>query len=67
MINPARRAKLQRELELDFIPGYDAVTVAVSRQADGLCAWAYRVPHRPHQAKALAPRSRDIESVLAGG
>jgi hypothetical protein len=64
MIDPARRAKLQRELEQDFIPDYDAATLpsADKRTAYALEHIAFRVGRIE---QSLARIAAAIESVLA--
>jgi hypothetical protein len=66
MIDPARRAKLQRELEQDFVPDYDAVTMpsADKRTAYALEHIAFRVGRIE---QSLARIAAAIESVLARG
>jgi hypothetical protein len=66
MIDPTRRAKLQRELEQDFVPDYDAVTMpsADKRTAYALEHIAFRVGRIE---QSLARIAAAIESVLARG
>lgn len=66
MIDPARRAKLQRELEQDFVPDYDALNVpaADKRAAYALEHIAFRVGRIEQSLSRIAAA---IESVLAKG
>jgi hypothetical protein len=64
MIDPARRAKLLRELEQDFIPDYDALNMpsADKRSAYALEHIAFRMARID---QSLARIAAAIESVLA--
>ncbi len=64
MADPARRAKLLRELEQDFIPDYDALSMpsADKRSAYALEHIAFRVARIE---QSLARIAAAIESVLA--
>jgi hypothetical protein len=66
MIDPARRAKLQRELEQEFIPDYDALNIpaADKRTAYALEHIAFRVGRIEQSLSRIAAA---IESVLARG
>jgi hypothetical protein len=66
MIDPARRAKLQRELEQEFIPDYDALNIpaADKRSAYALEHIAFRVGRMEQNLSRIAAA---IESVLARG
>jgi hypothetical protein len=66
MIDPARRAKLQRELEQEFIPDYDALNIpaADKRSAYALEHIAFRVGRIEQSLSRIAAA---IESVLARG
>jgi len=64
MIDPARRAKLLRELEQEFIPDYDAVNMpaADKRAAYALEHIAFRVGRID---ESLAKIAAAIEALLA--
>lgn len=64
MVDPARRAKLLRELEEEFIPDYDALNMpaADKRAAYALEHIAFRVGR---MEKNLARIAAAIESVLS--
>jgi len=64
MVDPARRAKLVRELEQEFIPDYDALNVpsADKRSAYALEHIAFRVARIEQSLSRIAAA---IESVLA--
>ena len=64
MVDPARRAKLLRELEEEFIPDYDALNMpaADKRAAYALEHIAFRVGRIE---KNLARIAAAIESVLS--
>jgi len=64
MVDPARRAKLLRELEEEFIPDYDALNMpaADKRAAYALEHIAFRVGRID---KSLARIAAAIESVLS--
>lgn len=64
MIDPARRAKLTRELEQDFIPDYDAhnMPAADKRSAYALEHLAFRVARIEQTLGRIAAA---LESVLA--
>jgi hypothetical protein len=64
MADPARRAKLLRELEQDFIPDYDALNVpsADKRAAYALEHMAFRVARIEQSLSRIAAA---LESVLA--
>jgi hypothetical protein len=64
MVDPARRAKLLRELEQDFVPDYDAQNLpsADKRAAYALEHIAFRVSRIE---QSLAKIAAAIESVLA--
>ncbi len=64
MVDPARRAKLLRELEEEFIPDYDALNMpaADKRAAYALEHIAFRVGRIE---KSLARIAAAIESVLS--
>jgi hypothetical protein len=64
MADPARRAKLLRELEQEFIPDYDATNMpsADKRTAYALEHIAFRVARIEHSLSRIAAA---IESVLA--
>jgi hypothetical protein len=64
MVDPARRAKLQRELEQDFIPDYDALNMpaADKRSAYALEFIAFRVARIEQNLSRIATAP---ESVLA--
>jgi hypothetical protein len=66
MIDPASRTKLQRELEQDFIPDYDAVTMpsADKRTAYALEHITFRVGRIE---QSLARNDAALESILAEG
>ncbi len=66
MVDPARRAKLQRELEQEFIPDYDALNIpaADKRTAYALEHIAFRVGRIEQSLSRIAAA---IESVLARG
>jgi hypothetical protein len=66
MIDPARRAKLLRELEQEFIPDYDAVNMpaADKRAAYALEHIAFRVGRID---ESLAKIAAAIEALLAKG
>jgi hypothetical protein len=66
MIDPARRAKLQRELEQEFVPDYDALNIpaADKRTAYALEHIAFRVGRIEQSLSRIAAA---IESVLARG
>jgi hypothetical protein len=66
MSDPARRARLQRELEQDFIPDYDALNMpsADKRSAYALEHIAFRVGRIEQSLSRLAAA---IESMLAKG
>jgi hypothetical protein len=66
MIDPARRAKLLRELEQEFIPDYDALNMpaADKRAAYALEHIAYRVGKID---ESLAKIAAAIEALLAKG
>lgn len=66
MGDPARRARLQRELEQDFIPDYDALNIpsADKRSAYALEHIAFRVGRIEQTLSRLAAA---IESMLAKG
>jgi len=65
MADPARRAKLVRDLEQDFVPDYDAQN-ALGRQAGGLCPRTHRLPGRPDRAEPGADCRRDRVSAVEG-
>jgi hypothetical protein len=64
MVEPVRRAKLLRELEQDFVPDYDALSMpsADKRAAYALEHIAFRVSRIE---QSLAKIAAAIESVLA--
>ena len=64
MIDPARRAKLLRELEQEFIPDYDALSMpsADKRAAYALEHIAFRVGRID---ESLAKIAAAIEALLA--
>ena len=64
MIDPARRAKVLRELEQEFIPDYDALNIpaADKRAAYALEHIAFRVGKIE---KSLAKIAGAIEALLA--
>jgi hypothetical protein len=64
MADPARRAKLLRELEQDFVPDYDALSLpsADKRSAYALEHIAFRVSRIE---QSLARIAAAIESVLS--
>jgi hypothetical protein len=66
MIDPARRAKLLRELEQEFIPDYDALNIpaADKRAAYALEHIAFRVGKID---ESLAKIAAAIEALLAKG
>jgi hypothetical protein len=66
MIDPARRAKLLRELEQEFIPDYDALSMpsADKRAAYALEHIAFRVGRID---ESLAKIAAAIEALLAKG
>ena len=66
MIDPARRAKLLRELEQEFIPDYDALNMpaADKRAAYALAHIAFRVGRID---ESLAKLATAIEALLAKG
>ncbi|HTV37375.1 MAG TPA: hypothetical protein VMF12_13165 [Xanthobacteraceae bacterium] len=66
MSDPARRARVQRELEQDFIPDYDALNMpsADKRSAYALEHIAFRVGRIEQSLSRLAAA---IESMLAKG
>jgi hypothetical protein len=51
MVDPARRAKVLRELEQEFVPDYDALHI--------LCARTHCVSRGADRAKPIAHRRRD--------
>ena len=63
MVDPARRAKLLRELEQDFVPDYDALNMPSGdkRAAYALEHIAFRVGRIE---KSLAQIAAALESVL---
>jgi hypothetical protein len=64
MVDPARRAKLLRELEQEFIPDYDALSMpsADKRAAYALEHIAYRVGKIE---ESLAKIAAAIEAIVA--
>jgi len=64
MVDPARRAKLLRELEQDFVPDYDAQNLPSGdkRAAYALEHIAFRVSR---MEQSLAKIAAAIETVLA--
>jgi hypothetical protein len=64
MVDPARRAKLLRELEQEFIPDYDALSMpsADKRAAYALEHIAYRVGKIE---ESLAKIAAAIEAIIA--
>ena len=66
MIDPARRAKLLRELEQEFIPDYDShnMPAADKRSAYALEHIAFRVARIEQSLSRIAAA---IEAVLAKG
>jgi hypothetical protein len=66
MSDPARRTRLQRELEQDFIPDYDALSMpsADKRSAYALEHIAFRVGRIEQNLARLAAA---IESLIAKG
>jgi hypothetical protein len=66
MIDPARRAKLLRELEQEFIPDYDAVNMpaADKRAAYALEHIAFRVGRIDESVAKIAAA---VEALLAKG
>ena len=63
MVDPARRAKLLRELEQDFVPDYDALSMpsADKRAAYALEHIAFRISRIE---QSLAKIATALESVL---
>lgn len=66
MVDPARRAKLLRELEQDFVPDYDALNMPSGdkRAAYALEHIAFRISRIE---QSLAKIAAALESVLRKG